>query len=227
MRSSAAADDEAVGTIASSPGCQSAGSATWKRSTVCRPTSTRLISSKIVDHGADRGVGVDEEDGSDGRRRTFARLDHAVEVGDFHPQIGDQREAHLDVLHSAVDDLVADRAQPCDVAVQSVDRESDELAVERFEFVAACREGHEFGGTDGREVRRVAEKDDPASGIIFRKADRALRSDGLERRGLVADARQGSGVQIFHIVSFFNGVTRRSTGRNSLEVARRPQKRRV
>ena len=145
---------------------------------------------RIVDHGADRGVGVDEEDGSDGRRRTFARLDHAVEVGDFHPQIGDQREAHLDVLHSAVDDLVADRAQPCDVAVQSVDRESDELAVERFEFVAARREGHEFGGTDGREVRRVAEKDDPASGIIFRKADRALRSDGLERRGLVADARE-------------------------------------
>ena len=139
MRSSAAADDEAVGTIASSPGCQSAGSATLEAVDglqadehafdLVEVTAQR---QRIVDHGADRGVGVDEEDGSDGRRRTFARLDHAVEVGDFHPQIGDQREAHLDVLHSAVDDLVADRAQPCDVAVQSVDRESDELAVERF-----------------------------------------------------------------------------------------------
>lgn len=90
MRSSAAADDEAVGTIASSPGCPVGGQRHVEAVDGLQAdehafdlVEVAAQRQRIVDHGADRGVGVDEEDGSDGRRRTFARLDHAVEVATF------------------------------------------------------------------------------------------------------------------------------------------------
>lgn len=62
-------------------------------------------------------------------------LDHAVFAGYLHGDVLDEGEFHLDILHSLVLYLLLYRAEPCDVAVETVHGETDELGVERLELL--------------------------------------------------------------------------------------------
>ena len=78
------------------------------------------------------------------------------------------------------------------MAVEAVDRKSDELAVELGELVFHRREGHELGGADRGEVGWVGEKDDPFAGVVGGKVDLPLRGDSRKRGRWVANAGHGS-----------------------------------
>jgi len=75
-------------------------------------------------------------------------MQHAVLLRDLRVQVGDQRVGNLDV-----EDLLQVLA-PGQVAVDRVDRESDELRIAARELLVAARELAELGRADGREVGR-------------------------------------------------------------------------
>ena len=148
----------------------------------------------IINDGANRSRRVDEENRPHGRRSGDPGLNHAVFAGHLHRHVGDEREIELDALVPLELDALVDGTQPGDVAGVGADREPDQPAVERLELRLHGTEHHELRRTDGGEIRRMAEQDDPLALEILRKTDFALRGLGLERRGLVADQRHHVGL---------------------------------
>jgi len=65
-------------------------------------------------------------------------MDHAVGVGDAHRQVLDDRERDLDA------ELFLDVADPRQVRVDAVDRQAEQLAVDRREIRGRFREGGEL-----------------------------------------------------------------------------------
>jgi len=168
---------------------------------------------RVVDDGADDALGVDEEDGTHGLGCCFPGLDHAVLFGYVHRDVLDQRELHLDILHALVRDLLLDRPEPRNMAVEPVNRQADKLAVQLLELLLQRGEGHELGCAHGGEVGGVAEQDDPLAFVLLGEIDLALGGHCLEHRCLVADAGHGgdSGfcgvVHIILLVVITLGVT--------------------
>lgn len=155
---------------------------------------------RVVNDGADDVLRVDEEDGADGLGIAFAGLDHAVEFGDLHRDVLDEREFHFHVLHPLVFDFFLNRAKPGDMAVKPVHRQSDKLGVQVFEFLGHRGESHELGSADRREICGMAEEDFPFSLEVLGERNRALRAFGLEGRGFVPDA--GHRGHRVHVVGF-------------------------
>jgi hypothetical protein len=106
-----------------------------------------------------------------GLRITGSRLNHPVLLGHVHLDIGNEWERHCNVLHVLVLDLLLDRGQPGNMAEAAIDRQADQLAVQRIEFGHHRGEGHEFRRADRSEIRRMAEKDDPLTLEISREVD--------------------------------------------------------
>jgi len=75
----------------------------------------------------------------------------------------------------------------------AVNGKAHQLAVQRLELWLHGGEGHEFGGADWREVRRVAEQDDPLALVIFWEVDGTLRGVRLEGGCGFADQRNARG----------------------------------
>jgi len=125
-------------------------------------------------------LGIDDEHGAYGLGAVLAGHDHPVLAGDLHRDVLDEREGDLDALHALELDLVLDRAEPCDVAVEAVDRQADQLGVQGGELVLHRGERHELGRAHGGEVGRVAEEDHPAAGVVGWERDLALRGHSGE-----------------------------------------------
>ena len=143
---------------------------------------------RVVDDGPDHGLGIDDEHRADRLGGVLTRHDHAVLLCDLHRHVVDERERHLDVAHVAERDLVLDGAQPCDVAVETVYRQPDQLGVVGRELFLQRGECHEFTGAHRGEVCRVGEQDDPFADVVGRKADVPLRGACGERRCGVTDS---------------------------------------
>lgn len=153
---------------------------------------------RVAQERAHDAVRVDEEDGAHGGRGARTGLDHAVTPCHVHGEVGDQREADVEVADALVFDLFADRAQPGDVAGQGADGESEELAAEGVELLLHLAEEHEFGGAYGCEVAGVAEENDPFSFEILRETDVSLCGFGFEFGSFLAQAGHVAG-RIFHV----------------------------
>lgn len=95
---------------------------------------------------------------------------------------------HIDVF-LAVPLQLLDLPQPGNVGIDRVHRKPHQLSIERLELVDHRAKGHKLRGADRGEIRGMGEEDHPFAGVILREFDRALRSDSLEGRGLVANKR--------------------------------------
>ena len=143
---------------------------------------------RIVQDGSYHAVGVDDKHRPHRLGVGLSRLDHTVLVGHLHADILDEREGHIDVF-LAVPLQLLDLPQPGNVGIDRVHRKPHQLSIERLELVDHRAKGHKLRGADRGEIRGMGEEDHPFAGVILREFDRALRSDSLEGRGLVANKR--------------------------------------
>ena len=206
MRSLAVPQLPAVGTMTSSPGRQSAGGGHVLGVSLLQSLDDALYlvevaarAQRVVEDEAYLRLGVYDEHRADRLRVALARLDHAVLVCDLHADVLDERELHLYVL-LAVPAQLLDLAQPGDVRIQRVHGQAHELGVHGLELVCHGREGHEFGGADRCEVRRVAEQDDPFALVVLREADVPLCGHGLEAGGCISNKRHAAVYIVLHRV---------------------------
>ncbi len=150
------------------------------------------IAHRVVHHGAQDAVGVDEEGGAHGLSVGGAGVDHAVGAGDLHLQVFDDGEGNV---HAEV---LFDRTHPGQVGEDGVDRQAEQLAVHRLEGLGFTRETHELGGAHRGEVGRVREQDQPLALVVGQGAG-AVGGDGVEvGRGLVEAGQAEIFSGLFH-----------------------------
>ena len=101
--------------------------------------------------------GIDEEYRPYSGRFTFSRLEHAIRLRDTHVNVGNDREFKQDAR------LLMDGIDPCDVCVDAVDAEAQQLGVVFFKKSLLHCEAHHLRGADRREIRRMGEEHHPAS----------------------------------------------------------------
>ncbi len=84
-------------------------------------------------------------------------------LGAIHLYVGilDDREEDLDA------EVALDAVHSCDVGEVAVDREAEQVTVERLELVVRLGEGHELGGADGSEVGWPLEQHQPAALLVL------------------------------------------------------------
>ena len=144
---------------------------------------------RIIQQRPDNALRVDKEDGAHRGGIAHRFVHHAKRFRHLLIKVRDHRELHL---HAEV---LFDVAHPGDVRIHAVDGVADQLHVALLEFRVIARELDEFGGADGREVRRVREQQHPfAFGGVVAQLDDAVRGLRLElRRGLIDTRDMGSG----------------------------------
>src|SRR5688572_8999069 len=122
---------------------------------------------RVVDERAHLLLGVDDEDGADGRRLGRAGVDEPVLLRDLGVEVRDDGEVYLDA------EVALDVPYPSDVRRDGIDGEADELRAAPLELFGAARELDELGRADRREVGRVREEHDPLALVVRQQIGRA------------------------------------------------------
>lgn len=131
------------------------------------------IRKGILQNGADLLIRINEENRAYGGGITHAGMDHAIHFCDAHRAVFNDGEGYL---HAGIAVNIHD---PGKVGCIAVHRETEQLRIEILEVRPGLGKGHEFRGTNGREIPGMGEKDDPFAPVI-RKADRTKGTIGLE-----------------------------------------------
>lgn len=158
---------------------------------------------RVREDGADRLLGVDDEDGADGEGDALGvdvgrvlevepgvcqslpsswSMDrreglHVVEVGHLALLVADDGEVDLRPRH------LLDVLDPALVAADRVGRETEELDAALGELGLEAGELAELGGADGRVVLGVGEEDEPVVANVLVEVNGALGGLGLEVGG--------------------------------------------
>jgi len=127
----------------------------------------------IIDHGSQLLVWVYHEDGSNCLGLALTGHDHAVLARHIFIEVGDHWKGDLDPR------LLLDVPDPGYVAAHTVNTQPDQFRVPLLELGLYPGKGHELCGADGCEVRRMGEKDQPASLEVL-QPEWPMRSDRLE-----------------------------------------------
>jgi len=124
-------------------------------------------------------------------------VDHAVGTGHVHTQVLDARKVDLNP------ELLLDVAHPGNVRVVAVDRQAEQLAVERLELGLVPGEGRELCGAHRREVGRVGEQHQPFA-LVVGQLLHAVGGPGLEVGGRGIELGEGGGSVDFGHGSFLS-----------------------
>ncbi len=159
------------------------------------------VAHRVVNHGPQNAIRINDERGANGGGVTCARVDHAVGLGHLHFQILDDRERNLDAP------VFLDVTHPGDVRMDAVNGQTQQLAVPFGEFRCRLGEGHELGGADRREVGRMGKQHQPFA-LVVTQGFFPRGRQGLEVGGRFVDTgKAGDGCGLgFHVDVLFAWV---------------------
>lgn len=162
--------------------------------------------------GADRLLGVDDEDGADGEGNALGVdvggvlvVDHVVKVGDLAVLVADDGEADV-----RAGDLL-DVADPALVALGRVGRESNQLDAALCELGLETSHLAELCGAHRGEILGVGEEDNPLVANELMEVNGALGGLGLEVGGNAAKTETGSDRDMSANPCSFKGLVHRAS----------------